>query len=89
MTFLVQMAPKGSEEEFIAEKLRGYGFLQKSQTLNEGLRRRRERGKDRACAQSAKAAPTAPLKRRQSEQSLPQRLAPQLFFSQESFDLQS
>lgn len=42
MTFLVKMAPKGSEEEFIAEKLRGYGYLQKSQTLDEGLRRRVE-----------------------------------------------
>jgi lysyl-tRNA synthetase class 1 len=42
MTFLVKMAPKGSEEEFIAEKLRGYGYLQKSQTLDEGLRRRIE-----------------------------------------------
>jgi lysyl-tRNA synthetase class 1 len=42
MTFLAKMAPKGSEEEFIAEKLRGYGHLQKSQTLDEGLRRRIE-----------------------------------------------
>ena len=42
MTFLVKMAPKGGEEEFIAEKLRGYGYLQKSQTLDDGLRRRIE-----------------------------------------------
>jgi lysyl-tRNA synthetase class 1 len=42
MAFLVKMAPKGGEEEFIAEKLRGYGYLQKSQTLDDGLRRRIE-----------------------------------------------
>ncbi|PIU58662.1 lysine--tRNA ligase [Candidatus Bathyarchaeota archaeon CG07_land_8_20_14_0_80_47_9] len=42
MTFLVKMAPKGSGEEFIAEKLRGYGYLQKSQTLDDSLRRRIE-----------------------------------------------
>jgi len=42
MAFLVKNAPKGGEEEFIAEKLRGYGYLQKSQTLDDSLRRRIE-----------------------------------------------
>jgi lysyl-tRNA synthetase class 1 len=40
MTFLVKMAPKEGGDEFIAEKLRGYGYLQKNQTLDEGLRQR-------------------------------------------------
>jgi lysyl-tRNA synthetase class 1 len=42
MAFLVKMAPKGGEEQFIAEKLRGYGYLQKSQTLDDSLRKRIE-----------------------------------------------
>jgi len=42
LTFLAKMAPKGSEEEFIAEKLRSYGYLQKNQALDEGLRIRVE-----------------------------------------------
>jgi len=42
LVFLAKMAPKGREEEFITEKLRSYGFLQKSQTLDESLKRRVE-----------------------------------------------
>jgi len=42
LTFLAKMAPKGSEEEFITEKLRSYGYLQKNQAFDEGLKRRVE-----------------------------------------------
>jgi lysyl-tRNA synthetase class 1 len=42
LAFLAKMAPKGSEEEFITEKLRSYGYLQKNQTLDDDLRRRIE-----------------------------------------------
>jgi lysyl-tRNA synthetase class 1 len=42
LTFLAKMVPKGSENEFIAEKLRGYGYLQKGQSLDEGLKKRVE-----------------------------------------------
>jgi len=40
LAFLAKMAPKGSEEDFIVEKLRSYGYLQKNQTLDDNLRRR-------------------------------------------------
>jgi lysyl-tRNA synthetase class 1 len=40
LTFLAKMAPKDREEEFITERLRSYGYLQKSQTVDEGLKRR-------------------------------------------------
>jgi lysyl-tRNA synthetase class 1 len=42
MAFVVKMAPKGNEEEFIADAFRRYGYLPKDQTLDEGLRRRIE-----------------------------------------------
>jgi lysyl-tRNA synthetase class 1 len=42
LAFLAKMAPKGSEDVFIAEKLQNYGYLQKGQTLDEDLRRRIE-----------------------------------------------
>jgi lysyl-tRNA synthetase class 1 len=42
LTFLAKMAPKGREEEFITERLRSYGYLQKNQTLDEGLKKRIE-----------------------------------------------
>jgi len=42
LTFLVKMAPKGREEEFINEKLRSYGYLQKDQMLDENLKMRIE-----------------------------------------------
>jgi lysyl-tRNA synthetase class 1 len=40
LTFLAKMAPKGREEEFVIEKLRGYGYLEKNQTLDDDLRKR-------------------------------------------------
>jgi lysyl-tRNA synthetase class 1 len=40
LTFLVKMAPKGSEEEFVREKLEAYGYPAKGQVLNEDLKRR-------------------------------------------------
>jgi lysyl-tRNA synthetase class 1 len=42
LTFLAKMAPKGCEEDFITEKLRSYGYLQKNQTLDDSLKRRVE-----------------------------------------------
>jgi len=42
LTFLAKMAPKGNREEFIAEKLRSYGYLQKNQTVDQDLKRRIE-----------------------------------------------
>jgi lysyl-tRNA synthetase class 1 len=42
LTFLAKMAPKGREEEFINEKLRSYGYLQKTQAADEGLKKRVE-----------------------------------------------
>lgn len=40
LTFLAKMAPEGSEEEFIVEKLRGYEVLQKGQKINGSLKKR-------------------------------------------------
>jgi lysyl-tRNA synthetase class 1 len=40
LTFLAKMAPKGREEEFIAEKLRNYGYLQKNQFPDKELKKR-------------------------------------------------
>jgi lysyl-tRNA synthetase class 1 len=42
LTFLAKMAPEGREEEFITEKLRSYGYLQKDQAVDENLRRQIE-----------------------------------------------
>jgi lysyl-tRNA synthetase class 1 len=42
ITFLVKMAPRNSAEGYITEKLRSYGYLQKSHILDEGLRERIE-----------------------------------------------
>jgi len=42
LTFLAKMAPSGNELEFIAEKLQGYGYLPKGQTLDENLKKRVE-----------------------------------------------
>jgi lysyl-tRNA synthetase class 1 len=42
MTFLVKMAPKESSEQFIAQKLQSYGYLQKNQLLDAELRKRIE-----------------------------------------------
>jgi lysyl-tRNA synthetase class 1 len=40
LTFLAKMAPRGSEEGFIVEKLQSQGYLGKGQVADEGLRRR-------------------------------------------------
>jgi lysyl-tRNA synthetase class 1 len=42
LIFLAKMAPRGREEDFIVEKLRSYGYLQKNQILDEGLKQRIE-----------------------------------------------
>ncbi|MEM2319982.1 MAG: lysine--tRNA ligase, partial [Candidatus Bathyarchaeia archaeon] len=42
LTFLVKIAPKGKEIEFITEKLQSYGYLQKGQQPDQNLRRRIE-----------------------------------------------
>ena len=42
LTFLAKMSPKGHEEEFIVEKLRSYGYLQKNEPLDDGLKKRVE-----------------------------------------------
>ncbi|HVO85636.1 MAG TPA: lysine--tRNA ligase [Candidatus Eisenbacteria bacterium] len=42
MTFLVKVAPKGSEEEYVGERLQGYGVLQKGQKVDDRLRERIE-----------------------------------------------
>ncbi len=42
MTFLVKMAPKECLNDYVAEKLQGYGYLQKNQALEEGLTQRVE-----------------------------------------------
>ncbi len=42
LAFLAKMAPKEHEEEFMTEKLRSYGYLQKDQRLDGNLRRRIE-----------------------------------------------
>jgi lysyl-tRNA synthetase class 1 len=40
MAFLVKMAPKDSINDYVAEKLQTYGYLQKGQALDEGLQQR-------------------------------------------------
>jgi lysyl-tRNA synthetase class 1 len=40
LTYLAKVAPKGSEEEYIAEKLRSYGYLKQDQTLDDAARKR-------------------------------------------------
>jgi len=42
LTFLTKMAPGENAEEFIEEKLRSYGYLQKNQHTNEELKKRIE-----------------------------------------------
>ncbi len=42
LTFLTKMAPKENIVEFIEEKLQGYGYLQKGQRADDGLRRKIE-----------------------------------------------
>jgi lysyl-tRNA synthetase class 1 len=42
LTFLVKMAPKECLNEFVTEKLQGYGFMQKGQVIDADLVRRLE-----------------------------------------------
>jgi lysyl-tRNA synthetase class 1 len=42
MAFLVKMAPKDCLNDYVAEKLQSYGYLQKNQPLDEGLLQRIE-----------------------------------------------
>ncbi len=42
LAFLVKMAPKDNTEGFIAEKLQSYGYLQKNQPVDAGLKKRIE-----------------------------------------------
>ncbi|MCW4010883.1 MAG: lysine--tRNA ligase [Candidatus Bathyarchaeota archaeon] len=42
MAFLAKMAPKENPEDFIADTLRSYGYLQKNQQIDDGLRQRIE-----------------------------------------------
>ncbi len=40
LAFLVKMAPKECVNDYVAEKLQSYGYLQKNQTIDEGLAQR-------------------------------------------------
>ncbi|MCW4000331.1 MAG: lysine--tRNA ligase [Candidatus Bathyarchaeota archaeon] len=40
LTFLVKMAPKESQSDYITEKLQSYGYLQKDQGIDAGLQQR-------------------------------------------------
>jgi lysyl-tRNA synthetase class 1 len=42
LTYLAKVAPKGSEEKYIAEKLQASGYLKQGQTLGENLKKRVE-----------------------------------------------
>jgi len=42
MAFLVKMAPKECLNDYVAEKLQSYGYLQKGQTIDAGLQKRIE-----------------------------------------------
>ena len=42
LAFLVKMAPKESAEQFVTEKLQGYGYLHKNQVLDQDLKGRVE-----------------------------------------------
>ena len=42
MAFLVKMAPKECLNDYVAEKLQSYGYLQKNQALDDGLKQRIE-----------------------------------------------
>jgi len=42
LTYLVKVAPKGSEEKYISEKLQASGYLKQGQTLDENLKKRVE-----------------------------------------------
>jgi len=40
LTYLAKVAPKGSEELYMTEKLRSYGYLQRDQALDDNARKR-------------------------------------------------
>jgi lysyl-tRNA synthetase class 1 len=42
LTYLAKVAPKGSEEQYMTEKLRSYGYLQRDQSLDDNVRKRIE-----------------------------------------------
>jgi len=42
LTYLVKVAPKGSEDQYMTEKLQSYGYLQRDQTLDDNARKRIE-----------------------------------------------
>jgi lysyl-tRNA synthetase class 1 len=42
MAFLVKMAPKDCQDQFITEKLQSYGYLQKNQQIDAALKQRIE-----------------------------------------------
>ncbi len=42
LAFLVKMAPKDCQDQFITEKLHSYGYLQKNQLVDSGLKQRIE-----------------------------------------------
>lgn len=42
LTYLAKVAPKGGEEQYMTEKLRSYGYLQRDQTLDDSARKRIE-----------------------------------------------
>ncbi|MGA2767651.1 MAG: lysine--tRNA ligase [Candidatus Bathyarchaeia archaeon] len=42
LTYLAKVAPKGSEEQYMTEKLRSYGYLQRDQSLDDNARKRIE-----------------------------------------------
>ena len=42
LTYLTKIAPKDNTEEYVEEKLRSYGYLQKDQSVDEDLKKRLE-----------------------------------------------
>jgi len=42
LTYLAKVAPKDSEEQYMTEKLRSYGYLQRDESLDESAKRRIE-----------------------------------------------
>ena len=42
LTYLAKVAPKGNEEQYLTEKLRSYGYLQRDQKLDDNARKRVE-----------------------------------------------
>ena len=49
LAFLVKMAPKECLTDYVAEKLQNYGYLQKSQKIDEGLTKRIEYTQNWSC----------------------------------------